>query len=857
MKSNGGGIARMDWHNLSYEEKLRERAKILIYAPADFEYQALLKSLAKADPIFFIEAFLFTKDPRKNPATLPFILYPFEKDLVRWLEGRLKEKKTGLAEKSRQMGVTWTVLAWLFSHWLFDDDFVSIIGSRKEELVDKRDKDDTLFYKLDFFRRRMPKWMLPRAFNPVRDRRYMLLVNREKGGVIFGESSNPDFGRGSSISVAFLDEFSTWPDASASWDAISEATPVKIVVSTPRASTFFKTLRFSESMKGNIKTIHWSQHPERDQKWYEKQKEKLSPETLAQEVDISYNVSGRGKVYEEFDMVPIGKYEYNPKLPLYVSWDYGVDDETAIIWAQKDLEKKEVYIIDSYHNNDKLIDFYVPLITGIIPKKDEHLYTTQEKVKIREHRKWKRARHFGDPAGKQRSQVTNTSVIQVLAKYGIYVFTNDRARGFIARREATKMLLRCLCVDERNLYFIEAIQQARYPSRKITSQATAPIARPIHDFTCLEGNTKIRTLKGWIPIKDLINEKELWVWSYSMDEKRLVPALAHSVRLTGKNAPLLEIGLDNGNTIKCTPEHKFMLRSGNWKESQNLKINDSLMPFYEYAKCSYVKVNLNDGTIADEHIFIYHRLKGIPPLDYHVHHLDNNKRNNYPDNLEAISHAEHCSRTHRGKTMKERKQMGKEKYPEISNRKKIYRICLYCGREFLGDYRTSYCSKNCQRRNYKEKNSPQKRIKRNPNYANIIVKAGKDFEERHKHPCVDCGRPCSRRAERCKKCALKVQRKDYNHRIRYIKEAGFGNVYDLTVPQYHNFVAEGVVVHNSHFRSALEYLSVNLKVEGGPARKIDYRKSQIKRTQEEGGLTEEKRDIEKKHHIIRYSIKGY
>lgn len=667
----------MQWHDLSYTDKLKERAKFSLYVPNDPEYQLILKQLCKEDPIFLIEAFLFTKNPSKQPASIPFILYPYEKDLIEWMEYKYKHKEHGLIEKSRQMGVTWTTLAWIYSHWLFDDDFVALIGSRKEELVDKRDKDDTLFYKLDYFITRTPKWLLPKGFNYDKDRRHLLLVNKRTDSLVFGESSNPNFGRGCTAGLALLDEFAAWPEASASWDSLSAATDVKFVISTPRAATYFKTLRFSDEFKGHVKTIHWSQHPEKDQAWYEKQKEMLPPDTLSQEVDISYNVSGRGKVYEEFDLVPIGKYEYDPKLSLFTASDYGGKDDTAIIWAQKDTEQRKVYIIDSYYNNNKLIDFYVPFFLGHIPPHPfpykESDYTLKEREQIKKHAQYKSARNYGDPAGKQAHQAANISVIQILNKYGIYVLTNDKANGFVARRDATKILMRYLYVDSRNSYFIECINQSRYPERRITSQATSPILRPIHDFSCIHGDTKIRTLNSWIPIKKLVGQKEIWLWSYSKKEKRLVPAKAHSARRTGKNAPLIEIGLDNGNSIKATPEHLFMMRDGAWKQCQNLKVNDSLMPY---------------------------------------------------------------------------------------------------------------------------------------------------------------------------------------HRVRFIKKVGFGDIYDLTVPKYHNFVAEGVIVHNSHFRSALEYLAVNLKVEGKPPRKIDYIKNQIKRAQE-GGLTEEIKEAEKKKKIIRFSYKSY
>jgi hypothetical protein len=47
-----------------------------------------------------------------------------------------------------------------------------------------------------------------------------------------------------------------------------------------------------------------------------------------------------------------------------------------------------------------------------------------------------------------------------------------------------------------------------------------------------------------------------------------------------------------------------------------------------------------------------------------------------------------------------------------------------------------------------------------------------------------------------------------NHKVRFVRPAGTADVYDLNVPEYHNFVAEGVVVHNSHQRSAAEFFAV-------------------------------------------------
>ena len=470
-----------NWHELSYEEKIKERFKIL-NAHYDTEYQEILKSLYKQDTIFFIESQMWTYDPSKSQANIPFILYPFQKNIINWYDNLLKEKKSGLIEKSRQMGITHLSMSWLLCHWLFDNDFNALVGSRTEVLVDKSGKTDTLMWKFDYNLNRLPKWLLPKGWNPIKDRRYLILVNREKGGTIFGESANENFGRGSTLNCAMLDELSSWPYAEASWTSVSESTKTRIAVSTPKPACFFKTLRFSNQV--NVKTVHWREHPEKDEKWYENKKNTMSAEALATEIDINYSTVGRGKVYEEIDFVVVGKHEYNSILPIYTAIDFGYTDNTAIVWAQHDPKNDNVYLIDSYQNSQRTIEFYIPFYTGIIKPDNPYKYdyTTEEKQIIEKHRLWKRARNFGDPAGAQKT-ITDTSVIKKLAKEGIHIFTNTKAQSFDARRGFTKTLLRHLFINEGNELFIDAIKQSRYPKSREGSQRTSGINKPIHDWT--------------------------------------------------------------------------------------------------------------------------------------------------------------------------------------------------------------------------------------------------------------------------------------------------------------------------------------------------------------------------------------
>lgn len=62
--------------------------------------------------------------------------------------------------------------------------------------------------------------------------------------------------------------------------------------------------------------------------WYENEKRRsTSLQEIAAELDIDYDASNSGKVFPDFDMEVnvVENLKYNPALPLYVSWDFGLD----------------------------------------------------------------------------------------------------------------------------------------------------------------------------------------------------------------------------------------------------------------------------------------------------------------------------------------------------------------------------------------------------------------------------------------------------------------------------------------------------------------------------------------------------
>lgn len=73
--------------------------------------------------------------------------------------------------------------------------------------------------------------------------------------------------------------------------------------------------------------LHWTLHPEKDEAWYSTQKERMTEDEIARELDISYDLSASGTVFgKEFSYETHcfeQAYEPNKHLSIIRSFDYG------------------------------------------------------------------------------------------------------------------------------------------------------------------------------------------------------------------------------------------------------------------------------------------------------------------------------------------------------------------------------------------------------------------------------------------------------------------------------------------------------------------------------------------------------
>ena len=99
--------------------------------------------------------------------------------------------------------------------------------------------------------------------------------------------------------------------------------------------------------------------------------------------------------------------------------------------------------------------------------------------------------------------------------------------------------------------------------------------------TCFTGDTKILLADGtYKTFYELEGREGFDIVSYNEVEDKFETVKAFNCSKRKENAQILEVTLDNGSIIKCTPDHRFLLRNGNWVEAKDLSEGDSLRVLY-------------------------------------------------------------------------------------------------------------------------------------------------------------------------------------------------------------------------------------------------------------------------------------
>jgi hypothetical protein len=197
----------------------------------------------------------------------------------------------------------------------------------------------------------------------------------------------------------------------------------------------------------------------------------------------------------------------------------------------------------------------------------------------------------------------------------------------------------------------------RYKKKRIMDPATGKLDFRFNPL-CLSLDTRIPLLNGTTrSLRELIMDHEAGVqnYVYSMDPetKRVKPGTISWAGVTRRDAKVVRVTLDNCRSEVVTPDHQFLMRDGTYKQAQLLEPGDSVMPLYrginaqgyEYAVHQDHRERGPDKwkSLVPTHRMVAEHFHG-DLTDRQVHHIDDRKRNNYPENLEPLVPEEHNTR---------------------------------------------------------------------------------------------------------------------------------------------------------------------------------------------------------------------
>jgi len=335
---------------------------------------------------------------------------------------------------------------------------------------------------------------------------------------------------------------------------------------------------------------------------------------------------------------------------------------------------------------------------------------------------------------------------------------------------------------------------------------------------CLTGDTLISVLdeRGLVPMRD-IKEGD-WVWSFNDQLKPQAAKVSWSGK-TKKKTKIVRVsyltqGTREVKSIRCTPDHLFRLRDGSYVRADQLSAGHRLLSIERQEnERGYRRVHFTgcEGRSWPEHRLVYQSMHS--ELTEHVHHVDECKLNNCPDNLEGLTNEEHGTRHRwtpkRTAQMKAyRAKLKKEnRLPAIKrrtgkNHPMYYELDVEWAKKVLWD------------------NGGKPSVFRDVydlDYTAIMTKlkaAGVDWRairssfnsrgERIDDALLAKAKKANTLHEAAKTLGVNFYRAkelladDHNHAVvgvEYLNQRE--DVYDITVPGTHNFIANGVCVHNS------------------------------------------------------------
>jgi phage terminase large subunit len=301
--------AGFNWKEPDYAAVIARRIRFLNWIRSDETGERLgnMKAFYGTHPIHFINDWGVIHEPRNPeiglPARIPFVLFPRQVEFLEWMLDSWHNRRSGVAPKSRESGVTWLSISLCCTLGLFNRGLHFGFGSRKLELVDKLGDSDCIFWKGREFLAALPvEFKDGWTYRDAPER----LIKLPTGSTVKGEGGD-EIGRGGRCSIYVVDEAAFLEHPKTADAALSNTTRCRIDISTPNGmgnSFAEKCLSKAEAIRdeaghweGQVFRFHWRQDPRKDEAWYAAICAELDdPVIIAQEVDIDFSASVEGVI---------------------------------------------------------------------------------------------------------------------------------------------------------------------------------------------------------------------------------------------------------------------------------------------------------------------------------------------------------------------------------------------------------------------------------------------------------------------------------------------------------------------------------------------------------------------------------
>ena len=238
------------------------------------------------NPVHFMRKYCTIQHPTKGK--IKFDLYDFQENMLT----EFKNNRYNIILKSRQLGIS--TLSAGYSLWtmLFHND--------KNVLVIAKDKDTAknLVTKVRVMYSALPQWL---KTNVDEDNKLSLRLGN--GSQIKAVAATSEAGRSEALSLLVIDEAAFIENIDSIWTAAQQTLATGgncIALSTPNGvgNWFHQQWMGAKDGTNNFNTIklHWTNHPDRDEKWRKEQDKVLGPSQASQECDADFLTSGQSVV---------------------------------------------------------------------------------------------------------------------------------------------------------------------------------------------------------------------------------------------------------------------------------------------------------------------------------------------------------------------------------------------------------------------------------------------------------------------------------------------------------------------------------------------------------------------------------